>query len=52
MSHHIIIVDGRSDRDWATATGTAVTAREYVTGLTQYGVRQNKVINLPATSNT
>ena len=46
MSRHIIIVDSRSDRDWATATGSAVTAREYVTGVTQYSARQNKVINL------
>lgn len=46
MTHHILIVESAADRSWASGTGTAVTAREYVTSATKYGARANKVVNL------
>jgi len=46
MAGHLIIVDDKSDLEWARAAGQAVTAREYVTHPERYGGRNLRVINL------
>ncbi|MBI4183638.1 MAG: RimK family protein [Proteobacteria bacterium] len=46
MADHILIVESGADRDWASATGTAVTAGEYVSLPVKYANRTAKVINL------
>jgi len=46
MTQHIVIVESSADKSWAAATGTAVSAREYVNGASKYGARQNKIVNV------
>lgn len=46
MATHIVIVPGNSDREWASAAGTAITDREYVGSPERYGDPRARVINL------
>lgn len=46
MAEHIIIVENKADERWASSTGKAVTAREYVTSSERYANPQSRIINL------
>lgn len=46
MPSHLIVVEQEADKEWAQATGNAVTMREYVTDPSRYNQRNQRVVNL------